>query len=127
MNRASRRIQKEAEAFDSEIERSFVIENRTANEWIIAFVQLDSTIYAGEVHRIRVRFPDNYPLESPEVFTCTNFDLRVDVGCLLAALSRASAHIQQWPHMPQYTVCGLDSCTYSEIYLLLLAFDAGEL
>ena len=66
-HRAARRIQKEAETFDTEVDRSFVIENCSANEWTIAFVQLDSTIYAGEVHRIRVRFPDNYPLESPEV------------------------------------------------------------
>eukprot|EP01039_Chlorochromonas_danica_P006706 gene6706-7414_t len=68
--RASRRIKKEIEKFmeESASEGSvFTLSVQSPSEWQVSFSGAEGTLYAGERFTVRVRFSEEYPIDSPEV------------------------------------------------------------
>mmetsp|Transcript_10930 Transcript_10930/g.17807 ORF Transcript_10930/g.17807 Transcript_10930/m.17807 type:complete len:150 (-) Transcript_10930:1440-1889(-) len=66
--RALRRIQKEYEKFQADAESDGLnVEIISDNVWHVSFTGAPSTIYEGEPYTLRVRFTDEYPMDSPEV------------------------------------------------------------
>ena len=64
---AARRLQKELPKFRSKMPPGMSAEIRSLDLWIVSFVMPSGTVYAGEEHRLRLKFDNNYPLEAPEV------------------------------------------------------------
>jgi ubiquitin-protein ligase len=64
--RANRRILKEFERFSNESD-GFSVEAVSDKEWHVKFTGAFETIYDGEEFTLRVRFGNDYPIESPEV------------------------------------------------------------
>jgi ubiquitin-conjugating enzyme E2 W len=66
--RASKRIEKERQKFVEDTDNdAFTLVVVNAQTWLISFEGAPSTIYAGEKYTIRVKFTDDYPIDSPEV------------------------------------------------------------
>ena len=65
---ASRRVQKELEKMrSSPVDGIQVQAGSDATQWIVNLTGAAGTIYAGERYNLRVKFPDTYPIDSPEV------------------------------------------------------------
>ena len=63
---------KELEKFQAEAsDDGLVIEVISDAVWHVSFVGAESTIYEGEPYTLRVRFTDDYPMDSPEVVFLT--------------------------------------------------------
>lgn len=66
--RASKRIQKELERFYQEAEQDGLkIDVIEPNVWHVTFTCVPPSIYADETYTLKVRFTDEYPMDSPEV------------------------------------------------------------
>ncbi|CEM20852.1 unnamed protein product [Vitrella brassicaformis CCMP3155] len=67
-----KRIEKEFEALRGGTVPHVKLDNDTTSHaqqriWTVTIEGAESTLYEGEVFKLRFRFPDKYPLESPEV------------------------------------------------------------
>ena len=65
--RASRRIEKELEKIRREGNPALTIIDQSPDTWFVAFSGTNGTIYEGEEFTLQVRFPEDYPMEAPEV------------------------------------------------------------
>eukprot|EP01036_Dinobryon_divergens_P027272 gene27272-36011_t len=67
--RAAKRIQKEHEKFtsDSKVDPTFRLTVQSNDVWLISFTGAAGTLYAGENYTLRIRFTEDYPMDSPEV------------------------------------------------------------
>ena len=66
--RRSKRIQKEKERFVVEAGHDGLTLEVVSDEvWHVTFSLPEGTVFAGETFTLRIRFPADYPMESPEV------------------------------------------------------------
>lgn len=70
LGNAHYRIQKELNNFLKNPPINCTIDVHPSNIriWIVQYVGLENTIYANEVYKIKIIFPDNYPLKPPIVY-----------------------------------------------------------
>ncbi len=52
-------------------EDELTIDVASDSVWHVSFIGAPSTLYAGEPYTLRVRFTDDYPMDSPEVVFIT--------------------------------------------------------
>ena len=67
MARAANRIKKEIEKFNNEPTEGLRLEVQDANIWLMHVKGPPNTLYAGEEYTLKIRFTDDYPMDSPEV------------------------------------------------------------
>jgi len=67
MARAANRIKREMEKFNSEPPEGFRLEVQSDNIWLMHVTGPSGTLYAGENYTLKIRFTDDYPMDSPEV------------------------------------------------------------
>lgn len=48
----------------------FDVERVESSRWLVTFQMPESSVYAGETHRLEFIFCENYPIESPQVIRC---------------------------------------------------------
>jgi ubiquitin-conjugating enzyme E2 W len=67
-SRAARRIQKELEKFQEEaVADGLELSVPSIETWYVSFVGPVGTLYEGERYTLRIRFTEDYPMDSPEV------------------------------------------------------------
>ena len=65
--RALSRIQKEITRFREESGEAMLLEVQSEDIWHIHITGSESTVYQGEKYTLRVKFNNDYPMDSPEV------------------------------------------------------------
>ena len=66
MARASKRIQKELEKFQSDSD-GLRVEELSPDTWHVGFSGASGTLYEGEEFVLRIKFSQDYPIDSPQV------------------------------------------------------------
>ncbi|CAM9973810.1 unnamed protein product, partial [Choristocarpus tenellus] len=69
MSVAERRVKKELQKLRRDPLDGITVEVHANDpkQWIVTIIGAGGTVFEGETYRLNIKFPPNYPIESPEV------------------------------------------------------------